>query len=171
MTHSVGHPVLLTVQVEEGKIIHSDVSGSDYQIFTKPKTFDEAKAVCDGIGDAGLPRSYNEEINNVLAGLSQDPMWIDGKESDEGWVWLLSDGSPMLGYKNWAPNNPVMSLNGCLQINGDGGPGKWHETNCTVQNRFICQMGIHKFNVVNYGNKRRKHFCVPSLCVKATLSV
>ena len=150
-------------QQERGKTIHSDVSGSDYQLFTQPKTFDEARAICDGIGDSRLSESYNEEINKVLSGLSQEPMWIDGKESDEGWVWLRSDGSPMLGYKNWAPNNPVMGWNGCLQINGDGGPGKWHEVNCTTKNSFICQRGGKTFNIRNYGNKNRKHSCVSLL--------
>ena len=108
------------------------------------RTWSKAKQYCNSLGNQGIGKTIlasapNYGINDFLARLANQRVWLGGERRNWRWSWI--DGSPWR-YQNWAPgepNNHQGNEHG-LVLNWDWPLGKWNDANKGGWHfAFICQ--------------------------------
>ena len=121
---------------------------SEYHIDYSEKTFTEAKAFCNSLGQK-LFEPKNLQANNEVAELAKTAgitgeLWIGIHDiSNEGnFIYDSSDATIM--YENWGPGEPndIGSGEDCTTLRSNGSywaPGTWNDQPCWRKFPFVCE--------------------------------
>lgn len=134
-------------EVDDGpgctECISSALDGNEYLFCAKPRTFDEARAHCQGLG-ADLIVIHDEAeqgwmYGQILGILGYVPAWIglEDRVEENTFVWVDSSPASYVYWSLYQPDNA-----GDEDCVGTFEDGTWNDFPCNYQLPAVCEVSI-----------------------------
>ena len=114
-----------------------------FELFTTPKSWDDAHAHCQGVGLELAPILKASDIVDINAKRGSQKIYTGVKCSSSG-VWSANGPTYVTNSNsNWSTSEPNSGCDDekCLEVRTDG---KWNDISCSDPLAFLCGIALCK---------------------------